>query len=96
MRSSALPLSFGLGGAKPAGKPVTSPLASLKLNSASNRPVRPEDLTSDASLTDPSETSTLLFLGGCALALLAGCGLRVERFVAYWDSFENFVRAVMS
>jgi hypothetical protein len=42
-----------------------------------------------------SETGTILFLGGCVLALLVGCGLRVEGFVAYWDSFENFVRAVV-
>lgn len=42
------------------------------------------------------DTSCLLFLGGCALTLLAACGLHVERFVAHWDSFESFVRAVMS
>lgn len=41
------------------------------------------------------EATTLLFLAGCAAAVLVGCGLQIERCVAHWESFETFVRAML-
>lgn len=38
----------------------------------------------------------MLVIGGCVLAVLIGCAVRAERFVAHWASFESFVQAVLS
>ena len=37
----------------------------------------------------------MLFVTGCALAVLAGAAIYIERSLAHWDSFESFVRAVL-
>jgi len=41
------------------------------------------------------ESSTLVFLGACALALVGGCAFHLERFVAHWDSFQAFVNTML-
>lgn len=52
-------------------------------------------LSRETAATDRAETSMMLFLSGCAVAFVAGCAVHVERFVAGWDSFETFVRALL-
>jgi hypothetical protein len=42
------------------------------------------------------ESHGLLFAAGCALAFVAACAVRVERFVAHWNTFEDFVRALVA
>ncbi len=49
----------------------------------------------EAQLGDHLETWSLLFFGASAAVLLAGCAFHVERFIAHWDSFEDFVRAML-
>jgi hypothetical protein len=42
------------------------------------------------------ESNTLLFLGGCAGSVVAGCLFHIERVVAHWDSLETFVRTLVA
>lgn len=49
----------------------------------------------EAAHGNRSDTWSLLFLGGCSLALVAGCAFRMEQFLAQWDSFETLVRSLI-
>ncbi|MBL9136711.1 MAG: hypothetical protein JNK85_12615 [Verrucomicrobiales bacterium] len=49
----------------------------------------------EASAGETVETASLLFFGACAATLMVGCGFQIERFLAQWDSFQNFVRAIL-
>lgn len=49
----------------------------------------------EASAGETAETASLLFFGACAATLLVGCGFHIERFLAHWDSFQNFVRTML-
>lgn len=41
------------------------------------------------------ESTTMVFLGACAVALLGGCAFHLERFVAHFDSFQTLVQAML-
>jgi hypothetical protein len=49
----------------------------------------------EASAGETLETASLLFFGACAATMLVGCGFHLERFLAHWDSFQNFVRTAL-
>ena len=65
---------------------ATSSSPSLALAAACAHEVRAGERT---------ETTALLFLAGCAFAVLAGCAFHLERCLANWSSFESFVRAAL-
>lgn len=50
---------------------------------------------SEVRAGERSETTALLFLAGCAFAVVAGCAFHLERCLAQWSSFESFVRAAL-
>jgi hypothetical protein len=50
----------------------------------------------EASVGAQKDSQGLLFLAGCALSVAAGCAFHMEKFVAHWDTFESFVRALIA
>jgi hypothetical protein len=49
----------------------------------------------EVAVAERQEGFAMLFVAACALSLLAGAALYIERSIAHWDSFESFVRAVL-
>lgn len=80
------------------------PARSVSTSHRYRRPMTPEGGTLELSractrvsaITGQWESYSILFLGACALAVVTGCLFHMERFVAHWDSFESFVRALVA
>lgn len=76
------PIADGLG-------PPVTPL------SASPSPALAETCRREVRARERSETTALLFVTGCAMAVIAGCAFHLERGLANWSSLESFVRAAL-
>ena len=91
-RSISIPFTGTPAHAKPPQHPAVS-RALTRGESANLRWARA--CAREAQLGNQLETWSLLFFGASALALMAGCAFHLERFVAHWSSFEDFVHAML-
>lgn len=54
-----------------------------------------QECAREVAAGERAETSSLMFLGACALTVLAGAAVQLERCLANWASFESFVQAML-
>ncbi len=66
-----------------------------RLASPSPRLTLAEACAREINASDRAETSTLLFLAGCAFAVVLGSALQLENCLAHWSWFENLVRSAL-